>query len=281
MTRPDATTVRTVEAACRALAAAPDRQPSLQSLAAQAGWSPSQFSRRFRQVTGITPRDFASAQKMQAFREALDAGASVTEALHAAGFGSSSRLYAQTDRQLGMTPSAFADGGRGETLHYTTTETALGWVVMAATARGICCVQFADSAEAADASLMERFPHATLQRSPDSPALGAWLDALKAYLAQPDALPELPLDLRGTAFQLKVWRYLQTIPTGATRSYTEVAQAIGRPKAVRAVGTACGNNRIAVLVPCHRVLRGDGQLGGYRWGLPTKQALLEAEARAR
>lgn len=266
-----------IEHACRALAATPEQQPSIRALADQAGWSPSQFSRRFRQVTGVTPRAFAGAQKMQAFRDALDAGATVTEALHVAGFGSSSRLYERTDQALGMTPSAFAAGGRGETMHFATTRTAMGWLLIAATERGICCVQFAGSRAAAEQGLAERFPNARRMPSPDSPELQAWVAALRGYLAAPDALPDLPLDLRGTVFQLKVWRYLQSIPTGATRSYAEVARAIGHPAATRAVGTACGNNRVAVLVPCHRVLRGDGGLGGYRWGTDTKRALLRAE----
>lgn len=273
-----ATDHQIIEQACRQLAASPAEQPRMDALAAEAGWTASTFSRRFKQVVGVSPREFASAQKMQAFREALSSGATVTDALHDAGFGSTSRLYEKTDRDLGMTPSAFASGGAGETMHFATAQTAVGWVVMAATERGICSVQFAASREAAVASLAERFPKAQRIPSPDSPELQSCIEQLQSFLAAPGALPDLPLDLRGTAFQRKVWRYLQSIPTGETRSYAEVAQDIGHPKAVRAVGTACGNNRVAVLVPCHRVLRGDGSLGGYRWGLDTKRALLNAEA---
>lgn len=267
-----------IEHACRQLAAQPDAQPRMDSLAAEAGWSASMFSRRFKQVVGVSPREFAGAQKMQAFRDALSGGASVTDALHDAGFGSTSRLYEKTDRDLGMTPSAFAKGGAGEVMHYATAETAVGWVMMAATERGICSVQFADTRDAAEAGLAERFPNARRVRSPDSPELQSCIGQLQEFLSAPGALPDLPLDLRGTAFQHKVWRYLQSIPTGETRSYSQVAEDIGHPKAVRAVGTACGNNRVAVLVPCHRVLRGDGALGGYRWGLATKRALLDREA---
>lgn len=275
-----ATDHQIIEQACRQLAASPAEQPRTELLAAKAGWSASTFSRRFKQVVGVSPREFAGAQKMQAFRQALSSGANVTDALHDAGFGSTSRLYEKTDRDLGMTPSAFAKGGAGETMHYATAETAVGWVVMAATERGICSVQFAANRQAAVDSLAERFPNAERVPSPDSPELRSCVAQLQDFLAAPGALPNLPLDLRGTAFQRKVWRYLQSIPTGETRSYAQVASDIGHPKAVRAVGTACGNNRVAVLVPCHRVLRGDGSLGGYRWGLETKSALLQAEARA-
>ena len=269
-----------IEQACRQLAQQPAEQPRLSALAAQSGWTASTFSRRFKKIVGVTPREFAGAQKMRAFRDALSAGANVTDALHTAGFGSASRLYEKTDRDLGMTPSAFAKGGAGEVMHYATAETAVGWVVMAATERGICSVQFAASQSAATQSLIERFPNADHVPSPDSPELQRCIEMLQDFLAAPGALPDLPLDLRGTAFQRKVWRYLQAIPTGETRSYAQVASDIGHSKAVRAVGTACGNNRVAVLVPCHRVLRGDGSLGGYRWGLETKRALLQAEAGA-
>lgn len=273
-----ATDHKIIEQACRQLAASPGNQPRMEALAAQAGWTASTFSRRFKQVVGVSPREFAGAHKMQAFRDALSAGANVTDALHDAGFGSTSRLYEKTDRDLGMTPSAFAKGGAGEVMHYATAETAVGWVVMAATARGICSVQFAASRKTAVQSLADRFPNAERIPSPDSPDLQSCIEQLQDFLAKPGALPDLPLDLRGTAFQRKVWRYLQAIPTGETRSYAQVATDIGHPKAVRAVGTACGNNRVAVLVPCHRVLRGDGTLGGYRWGLDTKRELLQRES---
>lgn len=266
-----------IEHACRQLAGA--TPPRVQDMAEAAGWTASQFTRRFKQHVGVTPRDFASACRMDKFRKALDAGQTVTDALYAAGFGSSSRLYEKSDRELGMAPSNFAKGGAGVTMHYTTVESTLGWLITAATDRGICCVQFAATSHQAVEDLRARFPAASLQASPASAQLHAWAAHLRDWLAAPGALPDLPLDLRGTAFQRKVWRHLQSIPTGETRSYSQVARDIGHPKAVRAVGTACGSNRVAVLVPCHRVLRGDGALGGYRWGLDTKQALLHAEAR--
>jgi AraC family transcriptional regulator of adaptative response/methylated-DNA-[protein]-cysteine methyltransferase len=210
-------------------------------------------------------------------KSALKAGSTVTDAILEAGFGSTSRVYGEAPRDLGMTLSAYRDGAAGERIHWALRKTRLGWLAMAATARGVCFAQFGDDADELRAELAREFPKAARVESAGSAQLNAWIEALDAHLSRSAPMPDLPLDLRGTAFQMRVWRFLQGIPLGETRSYADVAQAIGAPKATRAVGTACGANRVAVLVPCHRVLRGDGTPGGYRWGLERKRALLAAE----
>lgn len=280
-------------ALARDLVARADESWPLAELAAPFGLSPSAFQRRFTALVGLSPKALQDAARLGRLKSALKAGSPVTEAILEAGFGSTSRVYGEAQRDLGMTLSAYRAGAAGEIIHWTARETRLGWLAMAATARGVCFAQFGASPSALEAELAREFPHATLVASDaDAPSrrtaspratapLDAWIDALDAHLARHAPAPELPLDLRGTAFQMRVWRFLQGIPLGETRAYADVAQAVGAPKATRAVGTACGANRVAVLVPCHRVLRGDGALGGYRWGLARKRALLEAESAAR
>ena len=273
----------------RSIIARADEPWPLADLAASFGLSPSAFQRRFTALVGLSPKALQDAARLGRLKSALKAGSRVTDAILEAGFGSTSRVYGEAQRDLGMTPSAYRNGAPGEVIHWATRETRLGWLAMAATERGVCFAQFGDDADALDAELVREFPKATLIASAAQPQaagakretsapLDAWIDALDAHLAAAAPAPTLPLDLRGTAFQMRVWRFLQGIPLGVTRSYAEVAQAIGAPKATRAVGTACGSNRVAVLVPCHRVLRGDGGLGGYRWGLERKRALLASEA---
>ena len=249
----------------------------LAHLAAGFGLSPSAFQRRFTAVIGLSPKALQDAARLGRLKSALKAGSRVTDAILEAGFGSTSRVYGEAPRDLGMTLSAYRDGAAGELIHWVVRETRLGWLAMAATARGVCFAQFGEDADVLRAELASEFPKATLLASDADAPLDAWLAALDAHLSRATPAPHLPLDLRGTAFQMRVWRFLQGIPLGETRSYADVAQAIGAPKATRAVGTACGANRVAVLVPCHRVLRGDGGLGGYRWGLERKRALLDAE----
>ena len=261
-------------ALARDLVARADESWPLAELAAPFGLSPSAFQRRFTALVGLSPKALQDAARLGRLKSALKAGSPVTEAILEAGFGSTSRVYGEAQRDLGMTLSAYRAGAAGEIIHWTARETRLGWLAMAATARGVCFAQFGASPSALEAELARASPRATAP-------LDAWIDALDAHLARHAPAPELPLDLRGTAFQMRVWRFLQGIPLGETRAYADVAQAIGAPKATRAVGTACGANRVAVLVPCHRVLRGDGALGGYRWGLARKRALLEAESAAR
>lgn len=257
-----------------------DEPLSLTALAARVGLSPSYFQRRFTAALGASPREVQAAARLARLKASLREGDSVAGAIFEAGFGSTSRVYEQVDGRLGMTPSAYRAGGAGETIHHATRDTALGPLTMAATARGVCFVRFGDSAEALMAELAAEYPNAVLQPAPASAALDAWIDALDAHLSQGQPVPDLPLDLKGTAFQLKVWRFLMRIKPGQPISYTELADGIGAPKAVRAAASACARNGIAVLVPCHRVLRGDGTLGGYRWGLERKRALLDGEKRA-
>ena len=279
-------------ALARKLVARADESWPLADLAAPFGLSPSAFQRRFTALVGLSPKALQDAARLGRLKSALKAGTPVTEAILEAGFGSTSRVYGEAPRDLGMTLSAYRTGAAGEIIHWAARETRLGWLAMAATARGVCFAQFGEGPSALEAELAREFPKATRVVSAANGArcnapgtdedvrapLDAWIAALDAHLARATPAPALPLDLRGTAFQMRVWRFLQGIPLGETRSYAEVAAGIGAPKATRAVGTACGANRVAVLVPCHRVLRGDGALGGYRWGLERKRALLDAEA---
>ena len=279
-------------ALARAIAARADESWPLADLAAPFGLSPSAFQRRFTAVIGLSPKALQDAARLGRLKSALKACSRVTDAILESGFGSTSRVYGEAPRDLGMTLSAYRDGAAGERIHWAVRKTRLGWLAMAATARGVCFAQFGESPSALEAELAREFPKAARVESVASSAstdthdpkedaraqLDAWIAALDAHLSRATPAPHLPLDLRGTAFQMRVWRFLQGIPLGETRSYADVAQAIGAPKATRAVGTACGANRVAVLVPCHRVLRGDGALGGYRWGLERKRALLKTEA---
>ncbi len=270
---------RRMQALCRYIERNAQQALTLQDLSAQAHLSPSHLQRQFKAVIGVTPRQYVEACRLRALRTELRSGAAVTQAIHAAGFGSASRLYERVSTRLGMTPTQYRAGGAGVAISYATAPTPLGLLMMGATDRGLCFVQFGDSAGALQAMLRAEYPSAQLSAMPAGvrAEFDAWMGALSACLAGTAAAPTLPLDLRGTAFQMKVWAYLQQIPSGQLRSYREVAQAIGRPAAVRAVASACAANRVAVLVPCHRVIRGDGGLGGYKWGLERKRALLDRE----
>jgi len=256
-----------------------DEQLSLERLAAEVRLSPAYVQRSFKAVLGVSPKTYQDGARLRLLRNGLRAGKSVLTAITDAGFQSTSRVYGQAARELGMTPTLYRRGGEGETICYACRSTRLGRLTMAATTRGVCFAQFG----ANDAELLERlraeFPRATLIPSAqaDSAALDAWIESLDAHIIGNAPRPELPLDLRGTAFQIRVWRFLLGLPEGATLSYSALAAGIGAPKAVRAAASACAANRIAVLVPCHRVLRGDQGLGGYRWGLERKRALLAAE----
>ena len=259
-----------------------DEALPLARLASETGLSPFHLQRSFKAVLGVSPRDYQAAARLKSFKGRLRAGDTVLAATFDAGYGSTSRVYEQVDGGLGMTPSAYRAGGAGETIGYAVRGTALGLVMMAATARGVCFVQFGDTAEAVMAQLRAEFPKAVLE--PAGPAaerpLDAWMTALDAHLSHSGPRPDLPLDLRGTAFQLRVWRFLLSVKSGEVVSYSEVAAGADAPRAVRAAASACAANRLAVLIPCHRVLRADGGLGGYRWGLERKRALLDAERAA-
>jgi AraC family transcriptional regulator of adaptative response/methylated-DNA-[protein]-cysteine methyltransferase len=255
-----------------------DALPSLTEMAAAAGISRFHFHRLFKQITGATPREWGNAHRIGRFAARLEAGDGVAEAVYAAGFGASSRAYDAAPGGLGMTPAARRRGGRGETIRHTIVPTPLGHALIAATARGICMTALGDDPARLEAELRRRFPAAAF--SPADAALRAWAEEIVGFITRPGVHPDLPLDIEGTAFQAMVWRALQKIPPGRTASYGEIAAALGRPTAVRAVARAIASNNHAVLVPCHRVVRGDGALSGYRWGVARKRALLERERAA-
>ena len=252
---------------------------TLSGLAKRAALSPSRFQRVFKAAFGVSPKAYQDAVRMKRFKASLKEGDDITGAIFSAGFGSISRVYGERARNIGMTPRAYRAGGAGETIAYAWRDTALGIALMAATKRGVCFVQFGEDPETLLEQLRGEFPNAELIASDaqEAPELDAWVEALDAHVGQGAPRPDLPLDLRGTAFQMKVWRFLLSVREGEVISYGELATRIERPRAGRAVASACAANRIAVLVPCHRVLRGDGGLGGYRWGLKRKRTLLDTE----
>lgn len=269
--------IAAVEKACRIIGIS-ETAPSLAELADAVGISRFHFHRVFKQITGATPHDYAKTQRLGRLAATLDAGTPVTEAIYAAGYGSSSRAYEAAPAGLGMTPGERRKGGHGQSIRYVTLETPLGWVLVAATERGICCAELDDTSESLVARLKIRFPAATLTADEDD--LRGWAEQIVRYITAPGRTPELPLDIQGTAFQTRVWRALQRIPLGKTATYTEIASALGQPNAVRAVARACASNKIALLVPCHRVIGSDGTLRGYRWGVERKRALLARERAA-
>lgn len=255
-----------------------DERITLPRLAGALGVSVGHLQRTFTRQMWVSPRAYAAALRLERAKAELRAGANVTSALYAAGYESSSRFYAQARESLGMQPTAYRKGGEGMAIRYTLAESPLGRLLVAATVRGICAVTFAEDDAALEEELLQEYPHAAIERDDD--AMRIVLEAVMAQLESRTAPVPLPLDLPGTAFQRRVWQALQTIPPGERRSYGEVAAMIGRPSAARAVASACAANPTAVLIPCHRVVRGDGQSGGYRWGVERKAALLEAEAQA-
>ena len=266
-----------VEKAC-ALLRTSETVPSLGELADVACISRFHFHRVFKQITGVTPRDYARSHRLGRLGEKLDAGQPITASIYASGFGSSSRAYEMAPAGLGMTPGKRRRGGSGETIRFVTVVTPLGWALVAATPRGICMTALGDDRDSLAAALQERFPRAELV--PEDAGLRQWADRIVRFITAPERNLDLPLDIRGTAFQARVWRALRKIPLGKTASYTEIAAALGQPKAVRAVAQACAANKLALIVPCHRVIRSDGELGGYRWGLERKRELLSRERAA-
>ncbi len=260
-----------VASACRYIETHLKETVNLAVLSTQAGLSPAHFQRVFRRMAGVSPREYAAACRAGQFKTHLKNGEPVTSALMDAGYGSTSRLYEQSP--LGMTPTQYKRGGE-MTITYTLADTPLGKMLVAATAKGICAVTLGEGDAELEASLAKEFPSATLTR--DDSGLAEWKETLEQHLAGQPHL-DLPLDVRATAFQRRVWQELQTIPSGETRSYTQIAEALGSPTAARAVARACASNPVALVVPCHRVVRGDGSLSGYRWGVGRKQALLDRE----
>ena len=248
--------------------------PVLAELAEAVGYAPHHFQRIFKRDLGVSPAEYARGVRSQRAETALKANERVTDAVYDAGYQSPSGFYDDAKERLGMTPSAWRDGGRGETIRWTTFDGPLGQMLIAATSKGICRLTFDDS----ETSLKRLFPKATIIE--DNGGLRGLVEGAMAAIDKPLAAPDLPIDVAGTAFQEAVWRELRKIPSGETRSYAEIAAAIGRPKAVRAVGTANGDNHVCVLIPCHRVIRSDGSLGGYGGGIDRKQKLLASEGHA-
>ncbi|KMO30183.1 6-O-methylguanine DNA methyltransferase [Methylobacterium aquaticum] len=263
-----------VARACRLIEAA-ETPPALADLAAAAGSSPSHFHRVFKQVTGVTPRAYAAARQAARAAEGLRQAATVTEAIYDAGYGAASRFYAAAPGRLGMTPTAYRRGGEGAAIRFAVGPCSLGHVLVAATDRGVCAILLGDEPDALLRDLQDRFPKAALTGGDrDFEALVAQVVGL---VEAPGTAATLPLDIGGTAFQQRVWQALRAIPPGRTATYAEIAQAIGAPSAARAVALACGANRLAVAIPCHRVVRQDGSLSGYRWGVARKRTLLARE----
>lgn len=251
----------------------------LAELADAVGLSPTHLQRRFRQQFGLSPAEYRAQRRLAGLKRGLRAGHDVTRALYDAGYGSPSRVYEHGAARLGMAPQAYRRGGEGLELRWSLVPTALGQALVAVTERGVCAVLLGEDAGALEADLRAEFPCATLRRVDAgrdeflAPRVRAVAEALS------DRAGAVPVELIGTAFQQRVWEALMRIPAGETRSYAELADSLGMPRGARAVARACAGNRVAVLVPCHRVIRGDGSLGGYRWGLPRKQALLDSERR--
>lgn len=266
--------------ACRLIEAdvTAGRTPTLDTLAARLGLSPSHLHRIFRQATGLTPRAYAAAQREQRLRQALEQSpALVTDAIYGAGYQSSSRFYEKSAQVLGMTPTRYRAGGVAQRIRFAVAECSLGALLVAQSDRGICAILLGDDADALVRDLQDRFPQADLLGGDgDFEALVA---QVVGFVEAPGLGLDLPLDVQGTAFQQRVWQALRAIPPGQTASYAEIARRIGAPTAVRAVAQACGANRLAVAIPCHRVVKSDGALSGYRWGVERKQALLERESK--
>lgn len=252
-----------------------DEPLPLVRLAREAGVSPAHLQRTFTRVVGLSPKQYQEQRRVGAFKHALRTGRTVSSATYEAGFASGRRVYEAAGDALGMTPGTYRRRGTGVTIHYTAVPTSLGLLLVAVTERGVCSVSLGEDESALVDALRAEFPAAELARASDT--RDRLVDAVVAHVEGRAGADELPLDVRATAFQWQVWRALQRIPEGATRSYQAVAEELGRPTAARAVARACASNRIAVLIPCHRVVRGDGALGGYRWGIARKAALLARE----
>ena len=266
-----------VRRACRLLEENSGERITLVALAREVGMSPHHLQRTFKRTIGISPRQYADALRLGRLKKRLQGKDSVTMAMYEAGYGSASRLYETSTARLGMTPGAYRDGGRGIHIQYAVAETPIGRVLVAATEHGICSVRIAEPERTMEAALRREFPAATIRRDRDG--LSEWVQQLTRHLEGRAPKLDLPVDVRATAFQWRVWEALRSIPYGETRTYREVALSIGAPRAARAVGRACATNPVALVIPCHRVVREGGALGGYAWGLGIKKQLLESERR--
>lgn len=264
------------KAVCRYIEQHLDEPLTLVELGSEFGQSPFHLQRMFKSVVGITPKEYADSCRMRGFRQRLKSGQSVTRAMHEAGYSSSSRLYSRTASELGMEPGKYRRGAVAAAIRYTCTDSPLGRMLIAATDKGICSIQFADSEEELEQGLKHEFPFALRRR--DDRHLAELVAGVVERMKGAATSSSLPLDIQATAFQRRVWSYLQSIGFGETRSYQQVAKAIGRARATRAVARACATNPVPIAIPCHRVVRSDGEMGGYRWGVRRKQKLLEIEA---
>ena len=267
--------VERVHRTCQRLDGDANGTPTLAALSAQVNASPYHLQRTFKRVTGISPRQYAEARRLERVRKEMKEKRNITEALYEAGYGSSSRLYERASGQLGMTPASYRRGGAGATIGFTTLPCRMGRLLLAATQEGICRIGFGADARSMEKSLRCEFPAAEVRR--DDMGLRPWVEAILRHLNGWQPHPDLPLDVRATAFQWRVWEVLRSIPYGHTRSYSEVARTMGKPKAARAVARACATNPVAVIIPCHRVVQKNGKLGGYRWGVERKRNLLRVE----
>jgi AraC family transcriptional regulator, regulatory protein of adaptative response / methylated-DNA-[protein]-cysteine methyltransferase len=270
--------LETVKAICRYIERHLDEPITLLRLGKEFRLSPFHLQRTFKAVLGITPRAYADSCRVEMLKRNLRAGHSVTRAMYDAGYSSSSRLYERTASQLGMTPDKYRRGAIAASIRYTCSASPLGRMLIAATDKGVCAIQFANSDDELQEGLKREYPFAIRKRDEDG--LRPWKEQVLQRLRGQKLNSTLPLDIQATAFQRRVWSYLQSIPTGATRSYSQVAKAIGKPAAQRAVARACASNPVAIAIPCHRVVREDGSMGGYRWGMERKKALLEVEQQA-
>ncbi len=264
-----------VQKICQAIAASENGAPSLKKLSAEVGVSSFHLQRTFKQVMGITPHQYAKAHRIKEFKNLIKEGETVVGAMYDAGFGSSSRLYEQSDKELGMPPAVYARGGAGMKINFTVAVCKLGFLLVAATERGLCSVQLGNSECELRIKLFDEFPASQIEK--DDSVLGEWTKAILRYLDNEQKELNLPLDVRETAFQRRVWTELRKIPYGETRSYSDIARAIERPTAARAVARACATNPVALVTPCHRIVRENGAMGGYRWGIERKQKLIAQE----
>jgi AraC family transcriptional regulator of adaptative response/methylated-DNA-[protein]-cysteine methyltransferase len=264
-----------VQRVCSVLNASDSETVKLAELASHAGVSVFHLQRTFKRVMGISPRQYLAARRFGNFKALVRKGDSVTTALYESGFNSSSRLYEYASEELGMTPATYSRGGRGVNINYTITDSSMGRLLVAMTERGVCAVRMSDTDAELEKDLREEFPHAEIKR--DDSALREQLQKILNHLDHNEPRLDLPLDIRATAFQRQVWEKLRAIPYGQTVSYGDVAKSLGNPGAVRAVGRACATNPVALVIPCHRVVREDQSLGGYRWGLERKKKLLQKE----
>jgi AraC family transcriptional regulator of adaptative response/methylated-DNA-[protein]-cysteine methyltransferase len=275
--------IELVRRICHAIDEHDEESLTLKTLSTETGVSAHHLQRTFKNVMGITPRQYAESRRLDQFKTKVKSGASVTDAMYDAGYGSSRGLYEKSSARLGMTPATYGRGGQGMRIIYTIAGCPLGRVLVAATERGVCSVALGDSDSKLTESLFAEYPKASIDSRDTviSPSLNLWLNKVLDHISGKSPRIDLPLDIQATAFQWRVWEELQRIPLGTTRSYQEIAKAIGKPKAVRAVAGACAGNHVALVIPCHRVIREDKELGGYRWGLDRKRNLLEGERQRR